>query len=142
KMMVAGDTLAAEAIQELRRVVEKLEPVPKAGVTGKREEADISGSYLDRIASDVKLERPMTIAVDCGNGSPGAFAPKLFRRLGCNVIELFCEVDGHFPNHHPDPSKPENLGDLVAKLRESDAELGLAFDGDGDRLGVVTKSGK
>jgi phosphomannomutase/phosphoglucomutase len=84
----------------------------------------------------------MTIAVDCGNGSPGAIAPELYRRMGCEVIELFCDVDGNFPNHHPDPSKPENLEDLVAKLGTSRAEVGLAFDGDGDRLGVVTKSGK
>jgi phosphomannomutase/phosphoglucomutase len=90
----------------------------------------------------VKLERPMTIAVDCGNGSPGAFAPKLYRRLGCEVIELFCDVDGTFPNHHPDPSKPENLKDLMSELARTDAEVGLAFDGDGDRLGVVTKSGR
>ncbi len=147
KMMIAGDTLAAEAIQDLRRVVEKGAPAEKtAGVTGPGagtyETADVSGAYLDRIASDVKLARPMTIAVDCGNGSPGAFVPKLFRRLGCEVIELFCEVDGNFPNHHPDPSKPENLKDLVAELGRTDAELGLAFDGDGDRLGVVTKSGR
>jgi phosphomannomutase/phosphoglucomutase len=84
----------------------------------------------------------MTIAVDCGNGSPGAFAPELYRRMGCKVIELFCEVDGTFPNHHPDPSKPENLRDLIAKLAASDAEVGLAFDGDGDRLGVVTRNGR
>ena len=141
KMMVAGETLAAEAIQELRRLVAKNELVapPKAGT---QSTADISDAYLSRIASDVKLSRPMTIAVDCGNGSPGDFAPALFRKMGCKVIELFCEVDGRFPNHHPDPSKPENLQDLIRKLRESDAELGLAFDGDGDRLGVVTKSGK
>ena len=139
KMMVAGDTLAAETIQDLRRIVEsgKL-----ATGTGKVETADIADVYMHRIVSDVKLARPMTIAVDCGNGSPGAFAPELFRRLGCKVIELFCDVDGNFPNHHPDPSKPENLEDLIAKLAKSDAELGLAFDGDGDRLGVVTKSGK
>ena len=138
KMMVAGDTLAAETIQDLRRIVEsgKL-----ATGSGKVEAADIADVYLHRIVSDVKLARPMTIAVDCGNGSPGAYAPELFRKLGCKVIELFCEVDGNFPNHHPDPSKPENLQDLIAKLKESDAELGLAFDGDGDRLGVVTKSG-
>jgi phosphomannomutase/phosphoglucomutase len=147
KMMVAGETLAAETIQDLRRIVEKGAPAQSTpGMTGSAhgsyETADVSGSYLDRIASDVKLARPMTIAVDCGNGSPGAFAPKLFRRLGCEVIELFCEVDGTFPNHHPDPSKPENLKDLVAELARTDAELGLAFDGDGDRLGVVTKSGK
>ena len=139
KMMVAGETLAAETIQDLRRLVEKGE---FARGSGKLENADISASYLDRIASDVKLERPMTIAVDCGNGSPGAFAPKLFRRLGCEVIELFCDVDGNFPNHHPDPSKPENLKDLQLELTRTDAEVGLAFDGDGDRLGVVTKGGK
>ena len=139
KMMLATDTLAAEKIQDLRRVVE-------AGKfsegKGKYETADVSEPYLDRIASDVKLARPMTIAVDCGNGSPGAIAPKLFRRMGCKVIELFCDVDGTFPNHHPDPSKPENLEDLIAELAGGDAEVGFAFDGDGDRLGVVTKSGK
>ncbi|HET7728966.1 MAG TPA: phosphomannomutase/phosphoglucomutase [Usitatibacter sp.] len=141
KMMVAGETLAAEAIQELRRVVEKPDPVTpaKAGV---QSQADISGSYLDRISSDITLARPMTVAIDCGNGSPGAFAPKLYRRLGCEVIELFCEVDGTFPNHHPDPSKPENLKDLISELSRTEAEVGLAFDGDGDRLGVVTKSGR
>jgi phosphomannomutase/phosphoglucomutase len=139
KMMVAGDTLAAETIQDLRRLVESGD---FASGAGKVEDADIASTYIARIAGDVKLARPMTIAVDCGNGSPGAFAPRLFAKLGCKVIELFCEVDGNFPNHHPDPSKPENLQDLIAKLRQSDAELGLAFDGDGDRLGVVTKSGK
>jgi phosphomannomutase / phosphoglucomutase len=139
KMMIAGDTLAAEAIQDLRRLVESGD---FASGAGKLERADIREAYLARITSDVKLARPMTIAVDCGNGSPGATAPELFRRLGCKVIELYCDVDGNFPNHHPDPSKPENLEDLVEKLRTSDAELGLAFDGDGDRLGVVTKSGR
>jgi phosphomannomutase/phosphoglucomutase len=139
KMMIAGDTLATEAIQDLRRLVASAN---FASGTGKVEGADIASAYIERIAADVKLARPMTIAVDCGNGSPGAFAPRLFARLGCKVIELFCEVDGTFPNHHPDPSKPENLRDLIARLKESDAELGLAFDGDGDRLGVVTKSGK
>ncbi|HEY4999684.1 MAG TPA: phosphomannomutase/phosphoglucomutase [Usitatibacter sp.] len=139
KMMVAAETLAAEAIQDLRRAIEKGEFAKGAGAY---ETADVSGPYLDRIASGVKLARPMTIAIDCGNGSPGAFAPKLYRRLGCEVIELFCEVDGNFPNHHPDPSKPENLKDLVAALARTRAEIGLAFDGDGDRLGVVTKTGK
>jgi phosphomannomutase/phosphoglucomutase len=139
KMMIAGDTLSGEAIQELRKLIERGDFTTGAGVV---ETADISRQYLDRITSDVKLARPMTIAVDCGNGSPGAFVPELYRRLGCKVIELYCDVDGDFPNHHPDPSKPENLGDLIEKLATSDAELGLAFDGDGDRLGVVTKSGK
>ncbi len=139
KMMVAGETIAAEAIQDLRRLVESGRFAEgRAGV----EKQDVSEAYLQRIAGDVKLSRPMTLAVDCGNGSPGAFAPKLYRRLGCTVIELFCEVDGTFPNHHPDPSKLENLDDLIRALKETDAELGLAFDGDGDRLGVVTKSGK
>ena len=145
KMMVAGETLAAEAIQDLRRLVEQSVTPVKAGAqpkAGTHSSADIAEAYLSRITSDVKLARPMTIAIDCGNGSPGAIAPELFRRLGCKVIELFCEIDGNFPNHHPDPSKPENLEDLIEKLKTSDAELGLAFDGDGDRLGVVTKSGK
>jgi phosphomannomutase/phosphoglucomutase len=139
KMMIAGDTLSGEAIQDLRKLIEKGD---FTSGTGKIETADIKEAYLERITSDVKLARPMTVAVDCGNGSPGAVAPELFRRLGCKVIELFCEVDGNFPNHHPDPSKPENLRDLIRTLGSSDAELGLAFDGDGDRLGVVTKSGK
>jgi phosphomannomutase/phosphoglucomutase len=139
KMMVAGETLAAEAIQDLRRLVEG---GAFATGSGKLDSADVSQAYLARIVSGVQLARALTIAIDCGNGSPGAFAPELFRRLGCKVIELFCEVDGNFPNHHPDPSKPENLEDLVRTLRTTDAELGLAFDGDGDRLGVVTKSGK
>src|SRR5690606_12806305 len=99
-------------------------------------------AYLGRITGDVKLARPMKIAVDCGNGVAGALAPELYRRLGCEVIELFCEVDGNFPNHHPDPAHPENLQDLIRCLRETDAEIGLAFDGDGDRLGVVTKDGQ
>ena len=141
KMMLAGDTLAGDAIQEVRRIVENASFVSPAQA-GAQSQADVAQAYIDRIVSDVKLARPMTIAVDCGNGSPGAYAPQLFRKLGCKVIELFCEVDGTFPNHHPDPSRPENLRDLIAKLKESDAELGLAFDGDGDRLGVVTKSGK
>jgi len=139
KMMIAGETLAAEAIQDLRRVVEAGD---FAKGSGRTETQDIRAAYLERIVSDVKLARPMKIAIDCGNGSPGSVAPELFKRLGAQVTALFCEVDGNFPNHHPDPSKPENLQDLIAKLREGDAEIGLAFDGDGDRLGVVTKSGK
>jgi phosphomannomutase/phosphoglucomutase len=141
KMMVAGDTLSGETIQELRKLIEGggLATPSKAGT---QSTADIREAYLTRITSDVKLARKMTVAVDCGNGSPGSIAPELYKRLGCEVIELFCEVDGNFPNHHPDPSKPENLEDLIAKLRSSNAEVGLAFDGDGDRLGVVTKNGK
>ena len=139
KMMVAGDTLASDAIQSLRKLVESGK---FASGKGKVEAKDMAGAYLDRIAGDVKLGRLMRVAIDCGNGSPGAIAPALFRRLGCEVQELFCEVDGNFPNHHPDPSKPENLQDLIHAVKTGHAELGLAFDGDGDRLGVVTKSGK
>lgn len=139
KMMVAGDTLAAESIQSLRQLVQS---GPLAAGNGKVESLDIKPAYLDRIAGDVKLKRLMRVVIDCGNGSPGAIAPDLFRRLGCEVQELFCDVDGGFPNHHPDPSKPENLEDLIAAVRQGHAEVGLAFDGDGDRLGVVTKNGR
>ena len=127
KMMVAGDTLSGDTIQELRKIIEAAQFVTPAKA-GAQSKADIREPYLSRITSDVKLARKMTVAVDCGNGSPGAIAPELYRRMGCEVIELFCDVDGTFPNHHPDPSKPENLEDLIAKLGSSKAEVGLAFD--------------
>ncbi|MGE5338443.1 MAG: phosphomannomutase/phosphoglucomutase [Gemmatimonadota bacterium] len=141
KMVLAGSTLYGETIQRLRTRIVNGELV-HAMQPGALRSADVVDAYLARITSGVKLARPMKIAVDCGNGVAGAFAPRLFRALGCQVIELFCEVDGTFPNHHPDPAHPENLQDLIRCLRESDAELGLAFDGDGDRLGVVTKDGR
>jgi phosphomannomutase/phosphoglucomutase len=103
---------------------------------------DIRAAYLARIIGDVTLARPIKLAIDCGNGVAGAFAGDLYRGMGCDVIELFCEVDGTFPNHHPDPAHPENLQDLIRCLNETDAEIGIAFDGDGDRLGVVTKDGQ
>jgi phosphomannomutase/phosphoglucomutase len=109
---------------------------------GRIETKDVREAYLARIVGDVQLSRPMKVAIDCGNGSPGAIAPELYRRLGCAVQPLFCEVDGTFPNHHPDPARPENLADLIAALRDGPSEIGLAFDGDGDRLGVVTKGGR
>ena len=139
KMMVAGDTLSGGAIQDLRKLI-ALGAI--ASGTGTIEELDVAPAYLQRIVGDVRLQRPMKIAVDCGNGSPGAIAPILFRALGCDVEELFCDVDGNFPNHHPDPSQPKNLADLIFALATGPSEIGLAFDGDGDRLGVVTKSGK
>jgi phosphomannomutase/phosphoglucomutase len=139
KMVVAGDTLYGEEIQALRRRVEKRDFLSGKG---KRTRADVVEAYVERIAGDVKLARPFHIAVDCGNGVAGMLAPRLYRRLGCTVTELFCEVDGRFPNHHPDPAQPENLEDLVEELRTGEAEIGLAFDGDGDRLGVVTKDGE
>ncbi|MBY0577490.1 MAG: alpha/beta fold hydrolase [Burkholderiales bacterium] len=138
KMVIDGETLSGETIQALFR---RCETGDFAHGSGTIRQADISDAYLSRIAGDIKLARPMKIAVDCGNGVPGAYAPKLYRMLGCEVKELFCEVDGNFPNHHPDPSHLENLADLVEELKTGDAEIGLAFDGDGDRLGVVTKDG-
>ena len=139
KMVINGETLAMQAIQDLR---ERITAQRYASGSGSYEARDIAAAYLERIVSDIKLARPMKIVVDCGNGSPGAFAPTLFRRLGCTVEELFCDVDGTFPNHHPDPSQLENLHDVMRALASGDAELGLAFDGDGDRLGVVTKDGE
>ncbi len=138
KMVLAGRAIYGEEIQRLRRRIEH--DVFTAG-RGRIGAMDILDEYTHRIASDCTLVRPMKIVVDSGNGIPGASAPGILRALGCEVIELFSEVDGTFPNHHPDPSKPENLRDLVRTVRDSGAELGLAFDGDGDRLGVVTKDG-
>lgn len=139
KMVIGGVTLSGEAIQSLRQRIEERRFSSGAGVI---EHCDIGEDYLRRIAGDIRLARPMRIAIDCGNGVAGATAAELYRRLGCEVIELFCEVDGSFPNHHPDPSRPENLVDLIRAVREQGAELGLAFDGDGDRLGVVTAAGR
>jgi phosphomannomutase/phosphoglucomutase len=141
KMVLAGEAIHGETILALYHAIAAHDGsvAPSAGsYTGH----DIRADYLQRILGDVKLARPIKIAVDCGNGVAGAFAGDLFRGMGCEVIELFCEVDGTFPNHHPDPAHPENLQDLIRCLRESDAEIGIAFDGDGDRLGVVTKDGQ
>jgi phosphomannomutase/phosphoglucomutase len=139
KMVLGGETLFGSLIQSLRQMIEAKRFVYGQG---RLRHADVKEAYLSRIVGDVKLSRPMKIVVDCGNGVAGDFAPELFRRMGCEVVELFCKVDGTFPNHHPDPSKPENLKDVQRALKETDAELGLAFDGDGDRLGVVTKDGQ
>ncbi|HZX32407.1 MAG TPA: phosphomannomutase/phosphoglucomutase [Rhodocyclaceae bacterium] len=139
KMVIGGETLAGDAIQALKARIEAGDL--KTG-QGRRTEADVRSAYVDRIVADVKLARPMKIVMDCGNGVAGAVAPELFKRLGCEIVPLFCEVDGNFPNHHPDPSKPENLEDVIHALKTTDAEIGIAFDGDGDRLGVVTKDGE
>lgn len=139
KMVLAGETLSNVAIQSLRH---RIEYSRYSFGDGLERNYDIAPNYIAAITADIKLTRPMQIAVDCGNGVAGAFAKQLYNSIGCRVDELFCEVDGHFPNHHPDPSVPENLSDLIAALKTTRAELGLAFDGDGDRLGVVTKDGK
>ena len=139
KMVVGGDALYGDEIQHLRELIEKGQ---FSSGKGKRTRADVLDAYVERIAGDVKLARKFHIAIDCGNGVAGMLAPRLFKRLGCEVTELYCEVDGTFPNHHPDPAQPENLAELIKTLKSGNAELGLAFDGDGDRLGVVTKDGE
>ncbi|MFP5484167.1 MAG: phosphomannomutase/phosphoglucomutase [Gammaproteobacteria bacterium] len=140
KMVLNGRAIFGEEIQQLRRAMEedRWEIVPG----GSMGQANVLPAYRERIVADIQLARPMKIVVDSGNGIAGASAPAIFRAIGCEVIELFSEVDGNFPNHHPDPSKPENLRDLITALQASDADLGLAFDGDGDRLGIVTKDGQ
>ena len=139
KMVLGDETLSGESVQRLRTRIESND-LAQGG--GGYQQKNITDEYLNRITSDIKLGRPMKIVVDCGNGVAGAFAPRLYRNLGCDVEELFCQVDGTFPNHHPDPTQPENLKDVMRALKSGDAEIGLAFDGDGDRLGVVTRDGK
>ena len=141
KMVLAGRAIYGDEIQALRKRIEDDRGVAAGGSGGSVRSVNLFAPYRDRIVGDVTLARPMKIVVDCGNGVAGASAPAILRALGCEVIELFSEVDGNFPNHHPDPSKPENLRDLIAALKSSGAELGLAFDGDGDRLGIVTPGG-
>jgi phosphomannomutase/phosphoglucomutase len=135
---MADRAIAGDEIQALRQ---RIEAGTFASGAGRLETADVAQAYIDRIVGDVRLARPMDLVVDCGNGVAGAFAPALYRAMGCRVTELFCEVDGHFPNHHPDPSQPENLRDLIQAL-SAGGEIGFAFDGDGDRLGVVTRLGR
>ena len=162
KMVLAGRAIFGEDIQALRHMIEGETWQRRAG--GSVRSVDVLPAYRERIVGDIRLARPvqvsgesgadglcdikkvmtrpMKIVVDCGNGVAGASAPSIFRAIGCEVIELFSEVDGNFPNHHPDPSKPDNLRDVIRVLQDTDAELGLAFDGDGDRLGIVTKDGQ
>ena len=139
KMVMGGKAIYGEEIQALRSMMETESWTLQSG--GMVRSVDVLPAYQARIVGDIRLARPLKIVVDCGNGVAGASAPAILRAIGCEVTELFSEVDGNFPNHHPDPSKPENLRDLIAALQASDAELGLAFDGDGDRLGIVTRDG-
>jgi phosphomannomutase len=140
KMVMAGRAIHGDEIQGLRQMMQDESWVLKAG--GSVAQVSVNQAYQDRIVQDIHLRRPLRIVVDSGNGIAGASAPAILRAIGCDVIELFSEVDGEFPNHHPDPSKPENLKDLIAALQTTGAELGLAFDGDGDRLGIVTSDGQ
>jgi len=140
KMVLAGRAIYGDEIQGLRKTMEDGSATLAPG--GSVRKVDVTDAYVQRIVGGIKLARPMKIVVDSGNGIAGATAPAIFRAIGCDVVELFSEVDGNFPNHHPDPSKPDNLRDLMAELAKGQAELGLAFDGDGDRLGIVTKDGQ
>ena len=138
KIVIAGDTQANEQIQALKARIDNND---LASGVGSIEQLDILDRYFKQIRDDIALAKPMKVVVDCGNGVAGVIAPQLIEALGCTVIPLFCEVDGNFPNHHPDPGKPENLVDLIARVKAEGADLGLAFDGDGDRVGVVTNAG-
>lgn len=140
KMVLAGRAIYGDDIQGLRRMMDT-SGWDQPDKPGNVRNVNVFAPYRDRIVQDIKLARPLKIVVDCGNGVAGASAPQIYRAIGCEVIEMFSEVDGNFPNHHPDPSKPENLRDLIAKLKETGADLGLAFDGDGDRLGIITREG-
>ncbi|MGB5398134.1 MAG: phosphomannomutase/phosphoglucomutase [Gammaproteobacteria bacterium] len=134
KMLIASNTMYGDGIKALyTRIVDN----DLASGAGNYETRDIVPEYINTIVSDIKLARPLRVAVDCGNGVAGAIGPELFRKLGCEVTELFCEVDGNFPNHHPDPSKPENLEDIKKVIAAEKLDLGLAFDGDGDRVGII-----
>lgn len=138
KMVLGGETLSGDTIQALRQRIESNDFVSGQGNYSKQ---DVKEEYIQRITSDIKLKRKLKVVVDCGNGVAGAIAPTLFKQLGCDVIEMFCDVDGNFPNHHPDPSQPENLKDIIQAVQQNKADLGLAFDGDGDRIGVVSGDG-
>ncbi|HEX8776666.1 MAG TPA: phosphomannomutase/phosphoglucomutase, partial [Rhodanobacter sp.] len=140
KIVIGGQTLSEGAIQDLyRRIAEN---ALEHGGEGGLRQVEVLPDYLERIVSDVQAERRLKVVVDCGNGIPGAVAPQVLTGIGCEVVPLYCEVDGTFPNHHPDPSDPHNLEDLILAVKQTGADLGVAFDGDGDRLGVVTKAGE
>lgn len=139
KIMLAGETLSGDAITDLyRRIVEN----DLSEGSGSFVEKDVSEAYLARIVSDITLKRPMKVVVDTGNGVAGELAPKLMKQLGCEVVPLFTDIDGNFPNHHPDPGDPANMQDLIRVVAETTADLGLGFDGDGDRVGVITPQGE
>ena len=139
KIMLGGETLSGDAIQ---RLLQRIQTGDLASGQGSQSSQDVRRAYLDRIVGDIAVAAPLKVVLDAGNGIAGELAPILVEELGCEVVPLYCEVDGDFPNHHPDPGKPENLKDLIATVQSEKADLGLAFDGDGDRLGVVTNTGK
>jgi phosphomannomutase/phosphoglucomutase len=140
KIVVGGETLSEGAIQDLYQRIAS--GALESGGGGGLRQVDVAPDYIEKIVSDVLAERRLKLVVDCGNGIPGAIAPQVLEGVGCEVIPLYCDVDGNFPNHHPDPSDPHNLEDLILSVKRTDADLGIAFDGDGDRLGVVTRAGE
>ncbi len=140
KIVVGGETLSEGAIQDLYQRIAS--GALASGGGGGLRQVDVAPDYIEKIVSDVLAERRLKVVVDCGNGIPGAIAPQVLEGVGCEVIPLYCDVDGSFPNHHPDPSDPANLEDLILAVRQTGADLGVAFDGDGDRLGVVTRAGE
>ena len=140
KVILKGKTLSTAEIYHLYQRIVELRFVSGEGQYSTM--ACIIEDYIRYVSERISLQKPLKIVVDCGNGVPGLVAPALYRQLGCEVVELYCELDGHFPNHHPDPLVPENLTDLIARVRAEKADLGLAFDGDGDRLGIVTDQGE
>src|SRR5690606_19138579 len=140
KIMVGGQTLSGDAITDPHDRIAggRLFTAEAPGTVFQR---DIGGDYVARISSDVQIDRPLKVVVDAGNGVAGELGPPVLAAIGAEVIPLYCEIDGTFPNHHPDPSEPHNLADLIQMVERLDADLGIAFDGDGDRLGVVTRDG-
>ena len=141
KIVLGGETLAGDAIQGLyARIAE--DRLFKSNAPGGLQQREIASDYIQRVAEDVQLERKLKVVVDCGNGVAGMIAPEVLEAIGCEVLPIFCEVDGTFPNHHPDPSEPKNLSDAIKMVQRMNADIGLAFDGDGDRLGVVTAAGE
>ena len=140
KIVLGGETLSGDTITELYTLIAE-DRLHEAEHHGTLHERDVDADYVDRIAADVQLDRPLRVVVDAGNGVAGTIAPQVLTAIGAEVTPLYCEVDGNFPNHHPDPSDAENLVDLVETVRRLNADLGIAFDGDGDRLGVVTRDG-
>jgi phosphomannomutase/phosphoglucomutase len=141
KIVVGGQTLSGATITDLYERIRD-NRLHRAEINGSLQQRDVADDYIQRIADDVQLDRPLKVVVDAGNGVAGDIAPRLLEAIGAEVIPLYCEVDGNFPNHHPDPSEPHNLADLIQTVQRFDADIGLAFDGDGDRLGVVTKEGE
>lgn len=141
KMVINGETLAGDRIQKLKQCIDN--QAYATGEAGTIEQNNrLVNEYIGTVSEDIRIARPMKVVLDCGNGVAGDLGPVLLRTIGCEVVELFCDVDGTFPNHHPDPSKPENLGELISTVKHYNADIGIAFDGDGDRLGVVDSNGK